>query len=61
MAFDLTKGVVNSKLGQKIIKDAIDLVPRVYIKIKNGFKKTKYKETKDTGVGDYNFISEHFN
>lgn len=53
--------MVNSKLGQKIIKDAIDLVPRVYIKIKNGFKKTKYKETKDTGVGDYNFISEHFN
>ena len=60
LAFDLTKREGNSKLGQMIIKRAIDFVPTAYAKIKNRFKKKKTKKA-DTGGGDYDLIGEDFN
>ena len=60
LAFHLTKRAGNSKLGQMIIKHAIDFVPTAYAKIKNRFKKKKTKKA-DTGGGDYDLIGEDFN
>ena len=60
-ALEMGKKAGKTDLGQMVIKDAIDLVPTAYTKIKNKLFKSKQKASNRSSGGAEDFVSSYYN